>query len=970
MRLQEEIHAATGVAVVNAAAVRVNPALLVPKIETPDYGTVTLSKPLYDRWNTDAKKTVGWPISDSFALAGGGSAVYCEAGMIVAPPKSGPFVVQGRIYIEYRSLNDVHGWVGLPLGDQQPAANGGQVSRFANADIYYSSASGAHEVHGAIRDRFNAVGGVGSFLGYPLTDETQVMNGASEVGRFNRFQGGVIYWSGATGAWEVHGAIRDEWENGHKGALGEFGFPTSNETSSPNGSYRYSNFQHGVILCHMADGAISAFTKMDFFLDGFNSKGSDGAFRGGQDIYVKVTIDASSGEKYHARMPSDGDYGADEVIQKVLFTIGTMQGGTSIHVRMEGWDSDWPDGDDKLGTVDKTYTIDNLWGINEDASHWVGDFQARYKVRPIVNFDHSKFRENYYWKFHNYSTSELSWGQFAETFRDVSNDETVIWHPFDHLFYSTVYKGVASTGNCFGMCWESIFAQVGRSIYREPIGIVPPVNGKNPVLPTNSEVMNVVNVKHGYQVSGEMVDWILPHFITGGTHDPVRAFRESRAQFAQGDYPVLALTDKSLSLSGHVIRPYAWDDSVKPWKMYVCDPNQPLVSGADPRNTYVEVDPDRNTFSFRHANNDIWTGSSSSGGRMYSIPFHVVCSQPRTPFWEALALLLGASLILLGGDAQTQQIRDANGKTFYKNGLANGPQNWDDLQVDASRIANMTRVPLLHGVNANLATAASKLNIHLGDLIQLARNPELYFMTQQHARPGDLVISGNLANHLGDLAVANVAAANTKPGLSGPSASMNANTATTMQIGLLHSLLDSDPVPAGGLEVKLAQGGGAYTWGVRTPVASHVIEVPNGAAAKDSLLVENLGRLKQALTYSPENEKTVGISVAGSTTFETPRAFGIKNLMLRSGQKVRTHFDESTGALVVENPGEATKLDVHISAGTGAAMNTTRTAVPIEANSITRFEPDTWTPAGMSATKIKMAKLAPQTGAPLSTVEI
>ena len=31
-------------------------------------------------------------------------------------------------------------------------------------------------------------------------------------GRRSRFDGGDIYWKGSTGAWEVHGAIRARWD--------------------------------------------------------------------------------------------------------------------------------------------------------------------------------------------------------------------------------------------------------------------------------------------------------------------------------------------------------------------------------------------------------------------------------------------------------------------------------------------------------------------------------------------------------------------------------------------------------------------------------------------------------------------------------------------------------------------------------------------------------------------------------------
>jgi hypothetical protein len=78
-------------------------------------------------------------------------------------------------------------------------------------------------VIGAIRDKWLSLGGEGSFLGQPLTDELTTPDG---VGRFNHFQGGSIYWTPNTGAFEVHGAIRDRWaELGWERSY--LGYPTS-----------------------------------------------------------------------------------------------------------------------------------------------------------------------------------------------------------------------------------------------------------------------------------------------------------------------------------------------------------------------------------------------------------------------------------------------------------------------------------------------------------------------------------------------------------------------------------------------------------------------------------------------------------------------------------------------------------------------------------------------------------------------
>jgi len=58
------------------------------------------------------------------------------------------------------------------------------------------------------------------------------------------FQGASIYWTPETGAHEVHGAIRDKWASlGWEG--GALRYPISDEFQ--DGIYRRTNFQHGYI---------------------------------------------------------------------------------------------------------------------------------------------------------------------------------------------------------------------------------------------------------------------------------------------------------------------------------------------------------------------------------------------------------------------------------------------------------------------------------------------------------------------------------------------------------------------------------------------------------------------------------------------------------------------------------------------------------------------------------------------------
>ncbi len=83
-----------------------------------------------------------------------------------------------------------------------------------------------HEVHGAILGKYEELGAEASFLGYPTTDESGTPDG---VGRFNHFQAGSIYWTPSTGAHEVHGLIREFWAAHGWERNVALGYPISDE---------------------------------------------------------------------------------------------------------------------------------------------------------------------------------------------------------------------------------------------------------------------------------------------------------------------------------------------------------------------------------------------------------------------------------------------------------------------------------------------------------------------------------------------------------------------------------------------------------------------------------------------------------------------------------------------------------------------------------------------------------------------
>ncbi|MCX5743057.1 MAG: hypothetical protein NT062_11245 [Proteobacteria bacterium] len=96
-------------------------------------------------------------------------------------------------------------------------------------------------VVGKIAEKFDALGGCGSFVGAPITEERTSADG---VGRYSIFERGSIYWTPQLGAHEVHGRIRDAWRDAGW-ERGQLGYPISDEYVDGDG--RRSDFQHGHI---------------------------------------------------------------------------------------------------------------------------------------------------------------------------------------------------------------------------------------------------------------------------------------------------------------------------------------------------------------------------------------------------------------------------------------------------------------------------------------------------------------------------------------------------------------------------------------------------------------------------------------------------------------------------------------------------------------------------------------------------
>jgi hypothetical protein len=149
------------------------------------------------------------------------------------------------------------------LNTVTPGTTNFEVFLTCMASEYNGCGTGCSQ-HWNVREKYRAgikrlsLGGCGSFLGAPITNEQYTPDG---VGAYNHFQGGSIYWTDATGAVEVHGAIRDHWA-----WLGwetsAFGYPISDEyyyDGTPwgmPGAVAENEFEHGWISYAFDNGQI------------------------------------------------------------------------------------------------------------------------------------------------------------------------------------------------------------------------------------------------------------------------------------------------------------------------------------------------------------------------------------------------------------------------------------------------------------------------------------------------------------------------------------------------------------------------------------------------------------------------------------------------------------------------------------------------------------------------------------------
>ncbi len=154
------------------------------------------------------------------------------------------------IYTKWQQLGGETGFAGSPFRGET-ASGDATYAEFGGADIWWTSGTGAHEVHGKIRDEYRRFTAGDDRLGVPTTDQ---QTGSRKGSRYNVFEGGRIYWSKDTGARTLYGPVLRRYL-GLDAEGSRLRLPTTGIKAGYRAGSSYTIFQGGRIYWSEDSGA-------------------------------------------------------------------------------------------------------------------------------------------------------------------------------------------------------------------------------------------------------------------------------------------------------------------------------------------------------------------------------------------------------------------------------------------------------------------------------------------------------------------------------------------------------------------------------------------------------------------------------------------------------------------------------------------------------------------------------------------
>lgn len=160
-----------------------------------------------------------------------GLAAVVASGLLLAPVAAADPATEANdaITAAYDGSGGPTGPLGVREGDVYPVGDGfGQ--NFAAGKMFFTPATGAHWMQGAVLEKYESLGGpADSDLGFPTIDEGPGRVGPdSRNATFSAADKPVIFWTPATGARVVRGALNAAWDR-LGGSAGVLGVPAEDE---------------------------------------------------------------------------------------------------------------------------------------------------------------------------------------------------------------------------------------------------------------------------------------------------------------------------------------------------------------------------------------------------------------------------------------------------------------------------------------------------------------------------------------------------------------------------------------------------------------------------------------------------------------------------------------------------------------------------------------------------------------------
>jgi uncharacterized protein with LGFP repeats len=135
-----------------------------------------------------------------------------------------------EINMAWRAAGGAAGPLGAKQGDQAPVGAGGLAQTFIGGKVFYSPATGANAVETDILTKYEALGGPGGDVGFPIANEADGgLKQPSRVSEFSAIDKPVIFWTPEHGAFLVRGAIKAAWDK-LLGPTGKLGAPLGDQT--------------------------------------------------------------------------------------------------------------------------------------------------------------------------------------------------------------------------------------------------------------------------------------------------------------------------------------------------------------------------------------------------------------------------------------------------------------------------------------------------------------------------------------------------------------------------------------------------------------------------------------------------------------------------------------------------------------------------------------------------------------------